>query len=72
MSQSCDTCALRGPWRDQYVNNRTIVTLAECNADDVSAFWKLIGEKPTVMPGAGTQCKQYKPTEATLVEVRDE
>ena len=69
--QSCDTCANCGPWRREPEGWRThrVYVIADCNAPNVSEFWKMIGQKPAVMPncGCGSECGQYKPRAAAAM-----
>ena len=58
--KSCDTCANRGPYRDDLLRGRTY-KVADCNASIVSAFWKMRGEKPQVFAGCGSDCDQFEP-----------
>jgi len=59
--QSCDSCKYRGAWKAGYSRGGGRgYAYSECMHDPIPAWWAERGERPIIMPGAGTHCPWYE------------
>lgn len=61
---TCDTCKHRTGWKAEYSRaGGPSQAVARCMSNPWPEWWKSIGERPVVTPGAGSACKRHEPKE---------